>query len=286
MQLDRTGRMRGSTLMAGVLLAAAAASAFGQLRTGQPEVLAAPPPPPPMPPVDLSAFKSRYQEAGAPRVLVFWNVSFDDETETQHQQYDHTDTRSSSSSTGLEKVTAGEAGQATLRESDGKDQRSTDHVSGVRSMNPAKQAVLLDSPSSAQLETAFRRTLQRAQVKVLGRNFSIRMTQVEKDRRDVDPKLIESDAVAARADWLLEVLMMHDAAAPFGVGFKVTLTDVKNGSELASFFTVARPELPRASGHYVATDHGFEWHMPRQMVNADQIGTALALEIMRAAAQS
>jgi hypothetical protein len=259
--------------------------AFAQLRSGQPEV-ASPLARPTAPVIDLSAFKSRYQDAGAPRVLLFWNVAFDDETDTQHQQYDHTDNRNSSSSTSLDKQTAGEAGEANLKEFDGKDAHTVDHVAGVRPINAAKHAALLNSVTAVQLESAFRRTLQRAQVQLLGRDFSLRMTQAEKDRRDVDPKLIESDAIVARAGWLLEVLTIPDASGPLGVGFKVTLTDVKSGSELASFFSVARPVLPPVVGYYAATDHGFEWRQPRQMVTADQVGAALAIEVMRAASQS
>jgi hypothetical protein len=138
----------------------------------------------------------------------------------------------------------------------------------------------LSTVTAVELETAFRRQLQVADVRLVNRDFNIRITQADRDRGAIDPKLIEADAVSGHSEWLLEILMVPDVQTPIGVAFKVTVTDVKSGTELLSIYTAARPQLATLPSYYVATADGFELRHPRRQPSADDVGVSLAREIM------
>jgi hypothetical protein len=231
----------------------------------------------------IAPFKSQYQAAGEPRILLFWNVSFDDATETNRENVDTTRRTSTDSATGLDKQTNGPAGNATLHESDDKKSETIERVTGSRLVDPAKQPNGLTSRNAVELETAFREHLQSAGVRLMNRSASIRLTQADKDRERVDPKLIEADAVLAKADLLLEVVMVPDQSTPLGAGFKITMTDIKSGAEVFSIYTAARPEIPQLPSRYVVTDSGFEKRQPHIQVTASDVGVALARAVMRSA---
>ena len=236
--------------------------------------------PSPIPDV-VGPFKSQYQAAGKPRILLFWNVSFDDATETNRQNVDTTKRTSTDSSTGLDKQTNGPAGNATLHESDDKKSETIERITSSRVADPAKQPNGLSARNAVELETAFREQFQIAGVRLMNRSASIRLIQADKDRDRIDPKLIEADAVLAKADLLLEVVMVPDQSTPFGAGFKVTVTDIKSGAEVLSIYTAARPELPKWPSHYVVTDSGFEKRQPHIQAGVADVGIALARQVMR-----
>jgi hypothetical protein len=256
--------------------------AFAQWRQDQQPVAAAPSIQRPMPPPDVTGpFRSQYQAAGEPRVLLFWNVGFDDATETNRQAVDTTKRTSTDSGTGLDKKTDGPAGSATLHESDDKKSETIERVTSSRVVDPAKQPNGLSARNAVELETAFRDQLQSAGVRLMNRSASIRLTQAAKDRERIDPKLIEADAVLAKADLLLEVVMVPDQSTPLGAGFKVTMTDIKSGAEVFSIYTAARPELPQMPSYYVVTDSGFEKRQPYVQATVVDVGIALARQVMR-----
>jgi hypothetical protein len=88
-----------------------------------------------------------------------------------------------------------------------------------------------------------------------------------------------------RAELLLEIIMVKDANAPLGAAFKVVVTELKSGEEIASLYTLARPELFPPPGRYVVTDTGFEWRQPGVQVGVADIGVALSREVMQALGQ-
>lgn len=270
---------------AAVAVTAAIASFAGgtsvaQFRPDQPAVTTPPVVQPRAVPNTLEEFKVDYRAAGQPRIALFWNVAFDDSTETERQNIDHTRSSRSQSSTGLDKQTSDAAGDSTLREEDQRSSEVVDRITGSRTLDPAKRSAPLNMVTAVELETAFRRQLQVANVRLVNRDFNIRMTQVDRDRGAIDPKLIEADAVSGHSDLLLEILMIPDVQTPLGVGFKVTVTDVKTGTERMSIYTAARPQLATLPSYYVATATGFELRHPRRQSTADDVGVSLAREIM------
>jgi hypothetical protein len=218
--------------------------------------------PPPKGAEALGQFETQYRAAHSPRILLFWNVSFDDETRSTEAAVEITE------STGLEKGGSSDT-PAQVR------------ASFNTSFDPAKQHPHIAPREEAMLESAFRQSLHERGVRLLDRAASLRFTAAELDREGADPKLIESDAVKGNADILLEILMVKDFDSALGRGFKVIATQVSTGEEITSFYTRAQPPAPLRTGRYVGTDEGFKWQSPTPWVPpVDQVGRTLAEEVM------
>jgi hypothetical protein len=281
------GRAIGSAVLAAALGIAPCAMAQAQYRDHQEPVLTPPPTAPaPAPPDVVAPFRSAYQAAGAPRIMLFWNVAFDDQTQTQYQRVELETRSNNQHSNGLDKQTQGPDGDATLNQGDTQSQEVTEHTTTDKIIDPAKQTSPLGPRDATDLEVAFRRALESAGVSVVSRATGMRMTQVDRDRAGADPKLIEADAVARRADLLLEVVMVPDADAPLGAGFKVTLTEVRSGTEVFTRYTAARVPTPPPVTRTVVTDTGFERRtMPPPPASVADVGVELAHEVMEILSQ-
>ncbi len=213
------------------------------------------------------AFRARYEASGAPRVMVFWNVSFSDQTRSASQQVEIT-----------RDIVPGE-----MQEGGGASGPGQMHTTTTRTIDPEKRHTGLSERDAARLESAFREGLRGAGVKLIDRAKSVRFMAADRDRNGVDPKLIETDAVRANTELLLEVLLVPDFMSPLGRGFIVRATDVKDGAEVAHVYTMAMPALPAPTGHYELTDDGFRWqNAPPQIPTPEQIGTTLADEVLTA----
>jgi hypothetical protein len=264
------------------LAAVIATSSWAQMRVGQSPVLQPPVARSPLPQDVLTPFKKRYNAAGKPRILLFWNAAFDDETEAPHQELDVLKKSESQSGTDLSKQTDGPAGAATLREHDAKTSDKEERIKTTLHTDPAKVQSNLDARTATRLEATFRQQLHAAGIVLLDRSSSIRFTQALRDRDHVDPKLIEADAVV-KADLLLEILMMPDSTAPLGSGFKVSAINVKDGSELLTFYALGRPFQAAQIGHYVATEDGFVWEQPKPPApSVADIAVALVNDVLQA----
>lgn len=241
--------------------------AHAQMRAGQPPTLSPPAAPAVQMPDVLGPFRTQYQAAGSPRIVLFWNVSFDDTTESPRAD-------------------------VTVREAEVYPFVSEDGESGLRALgmrahasgylDPAKRGSgSLSERDLAQIDSAFRNELLSANVRLLDRATTIRFMEAQHDRTSIDPKLIEADAVLGKADILLQVLLVPDADSPLDTGFNVSALRVKTGAEIASLYTRALPNLSAAPGHYVATDSGFVWDQPPMPTpDAGEIGIKLADEVM------
>jgi hypothetical protein len=140
----------------------------------------------------------------------------------------------------------------------------------------------LDSQQGATLESAFKQTLLATGTRLVDRNASVRATHAQGTRSERNAQLVEADAILSKADLLVEVEFVPDAAAPLAQGFKVSVKAFDSGAELASFYTAASPALRRLPGRYVATEQGFAWvDPPAPAPSALTVGTELAQELMR-----
>lgn len=213
------------------------------------------------------AFRARYEASGAPRVMVFWNVSFNDQTQSASRQVEIT-----------RDIAPGE-----MREEGGASGPGQVHMTTSQTIDPAKRHARLSERDAARLETAFREGLRGAGVRLIDRATSVRFMAADRDRNGGDPKLIETDAVRANTEVLLEVLLVRDFMSPLGRGFIVRAIDVSDGAEVAQVYTLAMPALPAPQGHYELTDDGFRWQSaPPQIPAPEQIGTTLANEVLTA----
>jgi hypothetical protein len=244
----------------------------------------APPPAAPPPhaaedavPLDASdvtmLFKGWYLAAGSPRVLLFWNVSFDDETQSTQATLDIRQHDIPSPHLGDDLPSRGPAEV---------------HTQVTRTVDRAKDHPRLGARTGAVLEAAFRQRLHEVGVRLLDRSMVLRLTAAARDREGVDAKLIEADAVKGSADLLLEIVMQTDLESPLGRGFKIVATNVDSAEELTSLYTLAQPPPPPTrKGRYIATDEGFKWEPPAPWVPpADEVGVMLADEVMRALVSS
>lgn len=259
------GRLRIILLIGSGILGSGLAHA--QMRAGQPPTLSPPAAPAAQAPDVVGPFRAPYEAAGSPRIVLFWNVSFDDTTESPRED-----------------VTVRGAEVYPFVSEDGDNGLRAlgvrAHASGY--LDPAKRGSgSLSERDLAQIDTAFRNELLAANVRILDRATTIRFMEAQHDRPGVDPKLIEADAVLGKADILLQVLLVRDADSPLDTGFNVSALRVKTGAEIASLYTLALPSLSAAPGHYVATDSGFQWEQPRTPTpDAGEIGSKLADEVM------
>jgi hypothetical protein len=217
----------------------------------------------------LGPFRAAYEAAGKPRVLLFWNTTFDEATAVTHQTVEVTNR-------------SGERGSYGGYWRDGSAAEHTDRTTTEQVLDSEKKPSILGASSAVELEVVFRQQLQDAGVRLMDRAASIRFTQAQKDRSGVDPKLIEADAVLGKSDVLLEVVMVFDERAPLGAGFKVTATDVKTGASLVTFYTPAMPHLALPAPYYQATSSGFERRQPQIAPSVPDIGAALARDLMQA----
>jgi hypothetical protein len=210
----------------------------------------------------LRQFEAQYRAAHSPRILLFWNVSFDDETRSTEAAVEVTET-------------------THLEQSGNSDTPAEVHASFNTAFDTAKQHPRIAPREEAMLESAFRQSLHERGVRLLDRAVSLRFTAAERDREGVDRKLIESDAVKGKADILLEILMVKDFDSALGRGFKVIATQVGTGEEITSFYTRAQPPAPPRTGRYVGTDEGFKYQPPPPWVPpVDQVGRTLAEEVL------
>jgi hypothetical protein len=260
--------MRTFTLIT-IALAAGTVQAQSQpdWRPGQPPV-AAPVMQPAMPVPDaIGPFRAAYAAAGKPRILLFWNTTFDEATAATRETVEVTNrTRERPPYGGWH---------------DGGATEHTERTTSDQVLDAEKKPSILGASSAVELEVVFRQQLQDAGVRLMDRAASIRFTQAQRDRNGIDPKLIEADAVLGKSDLLLEVVMVFDQRAPLGAGFKVTATDVKTGASLVTFYTLATPQLVQPAPYYQATSSGFERIQPRIAPSVPDVGAALARDLMQ-----
>jgi hypothetical protein len=237
-------------------------------RPDQPSV-AAPTVQPAVPVPDvIGPFRAAYQAAGKPRILLFWNATFDDATAATRETVEVTNR-------------TGERAPYGGYWHDGGATEHMERTTSDRVLDSEKKLSILGAGSAVELEVAFRQQLQDAGVRLMDRAASIRFTQAQRDRSGIDPKLIEADAVLGKSDLLLEVVMVFDQRAPLGAGFKVTATDVKTGTSLVTFYTPAMPQLVQPPPYYQATSSGFERRQPHIAPSVPDVGAALARDLMQ-----
>lgn len=261
------GRLRTIFLIGCGCGAFACGMARAQMRAGQPPTLNPPAAAPVQAPNVVGPFRAQYQAAGSPRIVLFWNVSFDDTTESPRADVT---------------VRGAEVYPFVSEEGDTGLQALSARVHASGYLNPAKRGQgALSDRDLAELDSAFRDELLAANVSLLDRATTIRFMEAERDRTGVDPKLIETDAVLGKAEVLLQVLLVRDDDSPLGTGFKVSVARVSSGVDIASLYTTALPNLPPPPGRYVATDSGFVWQQEYPPIpDAQQIGTELADRVM------
>lgn len=228
-------------------------------------------------------FASVYAAAGHPRVALFWNTTLNEDVVDHKVSRTNVQGGTTRNWNSMDKTTAGEAGSATLRDGDEKRTTNTTTTSGDMVTNKDKRKAPLAESDAWKLETAFATTMRTANVRFIDRSTIIRMTHAQQGKNATsDSHTIEAKALLGKADMFMEVLMARDNEAPLGWGFRVSLKDVNSGTQLASFYSKAEPDLgPAPEPYFVATNKGFEKVTTQVNATVEDIGRALARDVMR-----
>lgn len=267
-------RRRRLLRAAGTLLAAATPLAgWAQYRADDAPVLQPSPPAPPGPPPralpdPVPGFARAYARAGRPRVLLLWNRALDDAT--QEQSVDRLVIRDSGH---------GAPGLG------GSFQRETTVTAGRQVLKNAPRRNGWSEAQAAMVQRSFADAMGRGGVQFVDRTLVLRTTAAKHHRAGGDTQLIETDALLAHSDLLMEVLLVADDQAPMGQGFDVRVKQVRSGAESLSLYVRAAPPAPPAeAGRWVAGREGYEFQLPPPAPppTPQEVGMALAAEVMAA----
>ena len=250
----------------------ASAPAFAQFRVEQPPVLAiqGDEEAPDDGQAIADAFRRRYDGARRPSVALFWNRELSDRLARPAIQRQAV--------TGDKSESANESAGANGKHSDKRETSS--QVTEVSTYVPGDSARDgLDERSESQLRSAFLSVLGSGGLHPVDRSMMVRATALQASGA-VDTQSNETRGLQGKARYLMEVLLVHDAEAPLGVGFQVTVKDVASAAILFSDYTVARPP-PKGVGQWVAVDggQGFE-RAGAPPVTIRDVGRVLALDVM------
>ena len=252
-------------------------------RDGQPVITPALAPAAPLREDIALLFANAYQSYGSPRIMLMWNRELGERTQSAVIDIETTREVGSTSSNGLEKTTQGPAESATLKDT-GKTFDRTKTVTSSKTVEAdAARPNKLTERNLTMLQRVFENDLNRGGVQLVDRALVMRLTAAKEHRTGGDPRLVETDALLAFADLLIEVLMVEDQDAPTGYGFDVRAKDLKRGVTLASVYSRAIPPAPPGRpGSWVAgtADYVFAHPPPPPPPTPGQVGAALARDVM------
>ncbi len=215
----------------------------------------------PVPSAATAEFARRYQAAGYPRMVVFWNRDLS------------ADPQEGPSTT----VTAQMKEQAKFSnnsEDDRVSMRVTIGGSPTHGLSSTRNARIADPAA----EIAFLKGLRDAGVHLADRSLIMRLMHKQVREADYEGrKLLEIDALVAYAEWLVEVDVTHDATSPTGRGYQIQIKDLRYGSVVAALTSTAESEDVRQP-RFRVTDRGFE--KVHVTPTPDQRGKQLAKELI------
>lgn len=198
----------------------------------------------------VGTYAESYRKAGTPRIALYWNQALADAVE----DYKIARARVSNYDTKFDIFPTGE--------------KSRDHTRGE-----------IDEATHWNLESAFTKTFQNSGTFFVDRTTIMRLLHAKTDvEKPVTMQSVEVTALQGHADMYLEVLMTRDGRSPYGLGFRVSLRDIKNGKQLLSFYSTAMRVLESAP-EFETTDRGF-LRKPVLAPPLEKIGQWLALETM------
>ena len=235
-------------------------------RDGQPAVMTPPPPPPRPQDQAAGAFASRYRAVKSPPMMLLWNRVFSDEVQSEYVNR----TRLNSSSEAVVLSSPGAAYAAR--------QGSAEITSGRTRLREAQPGANLDAEDDAGVETAFSERLQSVGVRFVDRNMAMRTSKAARGLKgDANIQQVETDAIAGRSNYLIEVTQIPASDSPIGTKFRVSVKNIRTAAVLASFTSNGVP--PQGRARLVAGPNGFQREAPR-VPGPEQIGAELADQLM------
>ena len=206
----------------------------------------------------IEQFRSWARRAGNPRILLFWNTEFSDETSTRSRLVARED-----SVTRVYRDGVTRSREATIE-----DERTT-----------GGKVHRLDRGHEEELENAFVSTFAETNANLVDRAAVMRKASVRQDKSDrVDQQYMEALALEQGIDYLVEVLPEYAAGTATGLRFGVKVLHVPSSRIVARFSSEARPTA--GPERLVARAGGFRRERDENL-SAGAIGRTLAAETMR-----
>ena len=238
-------------------------------------------------PADTSAadFARAYAASGRPRILLMWNRELDDAAQAESVERLSVRESGNGSASVSGRAGLGTGGVPTRQTTQEQYERNTVVTAGRHVIKDAPRRSGLSERDAAMLQRAFSEEMGRGGVRFVDRALVMRTTAATHHRAGGDSKLIETDALLAHGELMLELLLVADDEAPLGQGFDVRAKALQGGGELLSIYSRAAPPLPPpAPGRWVAGANGYEFQLPVEAPppTPGQVGVALAREVMRA----
>lgn len=242
-----------------------------QYREGTPEVLA--PRPRAVDPVvrDAAISAAAYAAAGSPRIVVFWNREL---TDRLSNDYDAV-VLSRSAASGEATASISRNGRHASRTADSSFGSET--RVGRREVTDDRRDAWLGEDAEWQFLDGFQERLQGAGLRLVDRQVAMRALAASPDNPG-DKQAVEMQGIARLSDLMMTIVQTPATGTPLGVRFKVTVSDIHDGSILATVISDGSGPPP-APGRFVAGTNGFERERSRE-VDATVAGTNVARALL------
>lgn len=258
-------------LAAGALATPAAAQTGPGFRPGTPPVLSPPPRAADPRMFDEARSAAEYRRAGSPRIVVFWNRELSDRIANDYDtvMLERGEATSGAASAVSRNGRYAEGAQVSAYERETRV--------GRREVTDDSRGSLLGEDREWTFLEAFQGRLQSAGVRLVDRSLATR-TMAASMGGPSDKQSAEMSGIARLADLMLAIVQTPAADAPLGVRFKVTVTDLRDGTILT---TLVDDGEGRAAGpgRFVAGASGFE-RESAQAVDAGRAGSNLASALL------
>jgi hypothetical protein len=151
-----------------------------------------------------------------------------------------------------------------------------------RAPRPARWGV--DEALALELEAGFTALLTEAAVAVLDRAAIMRLQDRAQRSATADAQRLETDALLAQADLLIELVMAPHPSAPLGASFRVTVKEVRTGRIVISRTGDGHAAALQSAERWEVGDDGFV-RASDQRETAWLVGEELARDTMAALAE-
>ncbi|MCY4440424.1 MAG: hypothetical protein OXE53_09490 [Deltaproteobacteria bacterium] len=220
------------------------------------------------------AFRRFYQQAGSPRLAVFWNRRLDDRLREMEAE----------SRVVFARTTAGRKDDGGTLSASTSEEKLSVSLEARRDSAPTSP---LSEASGLRFQSGFLRPFLEQGARMIDRNMILRLTGTSRALADSsrpvrDRQLIEVLALKDHADFLIQIMPAPSDESGSGAVFHVSIIEIKSGRILGSFVQDATLAVERTSRTWKAVRGGFveveETETPR--VDLDRMGRMLASRAM------
>ena len=227
----------------------------------------------------LQRFQAAYRRAGSPRIVLFWNRTFDDRVSAWRPavRTHGRDELGFSAHLRSERRPQEEGNGPTDHRIDGSARY--DWSRQIDGFDPTPGVRGLGAADDAGLESGFVQTLSGGAARLIDRAAMLRILG---DGGGSDLQVIEAAALRDHADLLVEMVRAPAPGVPLGSVFQIRVKELRTGRLLVSLSRDGVQALEQAEARYEAGENGFVRVARPSHELAEIIGERLALATMDA----